>query len=73
VQHPCAGIVSPRFIHLLGIEDFARHAGHGDILAEQIHHPMGTVSRGGGIRTHDLFVPNDPTSGFGDDDGAGNA
>jgi hypothetical protein len=27
-------------------------------------------SRGGGIRTHDLFVPNDTTSGFGDDDRA---
>jgi hypothetical protein len=30
------------------------------------------ASRGGGIRTHDLFVPNDTTSGFGDEDGAGN-
>jgi hypothetical protein len=46
VQHPRAGTVSLRFIYLLGIEDFARHAGHGDILAEQIHHPMGTVSQG---------------------------
>ncbi|MEU6644522.1 DUF664 domain-containing protein [Saccharomonospora sp. NPDC046836] len=34
--HPQAGDVSLRFIHLLLIEDFARHAGHGDILREQI-------------------------------------
>jgi hypothetical protein len=40
VQHPRAGTVSLRFICLLGIEDFARHAGHGDILVEQINHPM---------------------------------
>jgi hypothetical protein len=40
VQHPRAGTVSLRFIYLLGIEDFARHAGHGDILAEQILHPI---------------------------------
>lgn len=44
VQHPRAGTVSLRFIYLLGIEDFARHAGHGDILAEQIHHPRGHAS-----------------------------
>jgi hypothetical protein len=24
------------------------------------------------VRLYDLFVPNDTTSGFGDDDGAGN-
>jgi hypothetical protein len=29
--------------------------------------------RGGGIRTQDLFIPNDTTSGFGDNDDAGNA
>lgn len=40
VQHPRAGAVSLRYIYLLGIEDFARHAGHGDILAEQINHPI---------------------------------
>lgn len=34
--HPLAGEVSLRFIYLLLIEDFARHAGHGDILREQI-------------------------------------
>ncbi len=34
--HPRAGDVSLRFIYLLLIEDFARHAGHGDILREQI-------------------------------------
>jgi hypothetical protein len=34
--HPLAGDVSLRFIYLLLIEDFARHAGHGDILREQI-------------------------------------
>jgi uncharacterized damage-inducible protein DinB len=42
VQHPRAGTVSLRFIYLLGIEDFARHAGHGDILAEQILDPITT-------------------------------
>jgi hypothetical protein len=31
--------------------------------------PAMTRVGGGGIRTHDLFVPNDTTSGFGDDDG----
>lgn len=34
--HPRVGDVSLRFVHLLLIEDFARHAGHGDILREQI-------------------------------------
>jgi Protein of unknown function (DUF664) len=34
--HTRAGEVSLRFIYLLLIEDFARHAGHGDILREQI-------------------------------------
>lgn len=34
--HPDAGEVSLRFVYLLLIEDFARHAGHGDILREQI-------------------------------------
>jgi hypothetical protein len=34
--HPSAGDVSLRFIYLLLIEDFARHAGHGEILREQI-------------------------------------
>ncbi|MFC9434520.1 DUF664 domain-containing protein [Nocardia sp. NPDC057030] len=37
--HPRVGDVSLRFIYLLAIEDFARHAGHGDILGEQINHP----------------------------------
>jgi hypothetical protein len=41
VLHPRAGTVSLRFIYLLGIEDFARHAGHADILVEQINHPTG--------------------------------
>jgi hypothetical protein len=35
-RHPRAGEVSLRFIYLGLIEDFARHAGHGDILREQI-------------------------------------
>jgi hypothetical protein len=35
-RHPSLGDVSLRFIYLLLIEDFARHAGHGDILREQI-------------------------------------
>ncbi|MBB5849961.1 DinB family protein [Amycolatopsis umgeniensis] len=34
--HPRIGDVSLRFIYLLLIEDFARHAGHGDILREQM-------------------------------------
>lgn len=34
--HRLAGDVSLRFVYLLLIEDFARHAGHGDILREQI-------------------------------------
>ncbi|SHF91236.1 DinB family protein [Streptoalloteichus hindustanus] len=37
--HPDLGEVNLRFIYLLLIEDFARHAGHGDILREQIKHP----------------------------------
>ncbi|WP_405137686.1 DinB family protein [Nocardia sp. NBC_01388] len=37
--HPRFGDVSLRFIYLLALEDFARHAGHGDILTEQINHP----------------------------------
>jgi hypothetical protein len=35
-MHPHVGDVSLRFIYVLLIEDFARHAGHGDILREQI-------------------------------------
>jgi Protein of unknown function (DUF664) len=38
--HPRVGEVSLRFVYLLAIEDFARHAGHGDILREQIEHPV---------------------------------
>ncbi|WP_345633176.1 DinB family protein [Rugosimonospora acidiphila] len=34
--HPSAGDVSLRFVYLLLIEEFARHAGHGDILREQL-------------------------------------
>jgi hypothetical protein len=34
--HPHLGDVTLRFVYLLLIEDFARHAGHGDILREQI-------------------------------------
>ncbi|GGL06987.1 DinB family protein [Nocardia jinanensis] len=36
--HPRVGDVNLRFIYLLLSEDFARHAGHGDILREQIEH-----------------------------------
>ncbi|WP_370949341.1 DinB family protein [Amycolatopsis sp. cg5] len=35
-EHWIVGEVSLRFVYLLLIEDFARHAGHGDILREQI-------------------------------------
>ncbi|WP_229375288.1 DinB family protein [Streptomyces spirodelae] len=34
--HPVVGEVSLRFVYLFMIEEFARHAGHGDILREQI-------------------------------------
>ena len=34
-EHPIVGTVSLRWIYLGLIEDFARHAGHGDILVEQ--------------------------------------
>jgi hypothetical protein len=37
--HPRLGEVNLRFMYLFVIEDFARHAGHGDILREQIKHP----------------------------------
>jgi hypothetical protein len=37
--HPRLADVGLRFIYLFVIEDFARHAGHGDILREQIKHP----------------------------------
>ncbi|WP_024806370.1 DUF664 domain-containing protein [Nocardia sp. BMG51109] len=38
--HSRLGEVSLRFIYLFVIEDLARHAGHGDILREQIEHPV---------------------------------
>ncbi|MUL62997.1 mini-circle protein [Mycobacterium sp. CBMA 234] len=38
--HPRLGEVNLRFIFLLAIEDFARHAGHGDVLREQIEQPV---------------------------------
>ncbi|MFH8789225.1 DinB family protein [Streptomyces roseoverticillatus] len=34
-QHPACGTVSLRWIYLLMIQEFARHAGHSDILREQ--------------------------------------
>ncbi|MFB7633925.1 DinB family protein [Streptomyces sp. NPDC056149] len=34
-QHPVVGTVSLRWIYLLMIQEFARHAGHSDILREQ--------------------------------------
>lgn len=34
--HPDLGEVNLRFVYLLLAEDFARHAGHGDILWEQL-------------------------------------
>jgi hypothetical protein len=34
-QHPVFGTISLRWIYLLMIQEFARHAGHGDILREQ--------------------------------------
>lgn len=38
--HRHLGAVNLRFIYLLAIEDFARHAGHVDILREQIERPL---------------------------------
>ncbi|MHA6630399.1 mycothiol transferase [Pseudonocardia sichuanensis] len=35
---PVIGTVSMRWTLLAMIEEFARHAGHGDILREQIDH-----------------------------------
>lgn len=34
-EHPVLGIVSLRWIYLVMIQEFARHAGHSDILREQ--------------------------------------
>ncbi|MEV6560651.1 DinB family protein [Nocardia sp. NPDC051756] len=38
-HNPREGTVSMRWTLLAMIEEFARHAGHGDILREQIDHP----------------------------------
>ncbi|MFE9581779.1 DinB family protein [Nocardia sp. NPDC006044] len=38
-HNPPEGTVSMRWTLLAMIEEFARHAGHGDILREQIDHP----------------------------------
>ncbi|MBP2405815.1 DinB family protein [Streptomyces syringium] len=45
-EHPLFGTVSLRWIYLLMIQEFARHAGHSDILREQ------TLKRGPESRTH---------------------
>ncbi|MET8878733.1 DUF664 domain-containing protein [Nocardia sp. NPDC004604] len=53
--HPRVGDVSLRFIYLLAIEDFARHAGHGDTLREQIEHPAAPSTDGPEWpRAHDI-------------------
>lgn len=39
-ENPREGIVSMRWTLLTMIEEFARHAGHGDILREQIDRPI---------------------------------
>ncbi|MCP2257061.1 Protein of unknown function (DUF664) [Streptoalloteichus tenebrarius] len=44
--HPDLGDVNLRFVYLLLTEDFARHAGHGDILREQIKHPAAPTTDG---------------------------
>jgi hypothetical protein len=36
IELPTEGIVSMRWTLLMMIQEFARHAGHGDILREQI-------------------------------------
>lgn len=38
--NPREGTVSMRWTLLMMIHEFARHAGHGDILREQIDHPV---------------------------------
>lgn len=35
-EHPRVGVVSVRWIYVFMTAEFARHAGHGDILREQI-------------------------------------
>ncbi|MFD4367021.1 DinB family protein [Rhodococcus sp. NPDC058521] len=45
VEIPGEGLVSMRWTLLLMIQEFARHAGHGDILREQIDEPTGRDSR----------------------------
>ena len=40
MTHPRIGEVSLRFVYLFAIEDFARHAGHGDIFREQLKYPV---------------------------------
>ncbi|MEZ0363478.1 DinB family protein [Mycobacterium sp. pUA109] len=42
VEHHLVGAVSLRFIYLGMIAEVARHAGHADILAEQISRPRAT-------------------------------
>ncbi|WKG11692.1 DinB family protein [Nocardia sp. PE-7] len=42
-DNPREGTVSMRWTLLAMIEEFARHAGHGDILREQIDHPLTTL------------------------------
>ncbi len=42
-DNPREGTVSMRWTLLAMIEEFARHAGHGDILREQIDHPHTTL------------------------------
>ncbi|MEU8137569.1 DinB family protein [Streptodolium elevatio] len=44
-QHPVLGTVSLRWIYLLMIQEFARHAGHGDILREQADAATPTEAR----------------------------
>jgi len=45
--HHALGEVTLRFIYLFLIEDFARHAGHGDILREQIEQTAPSVEEEG--------------------------
>ncbi|MFI1234396.1 DinB family protein [Nocardia salmonicida] len=42
-DNPREGTVSMRWTLLAMIEEFARHAGHGDILREQIDHPHSSL------------------------------
>lgn len=56
--HPRWGEVSLRWMYVHVIEELARHAGHGDILREQILAEDATPRRTDRATTHDSARPN---------------